>query len=952
MALYFFIQQDEKTAWIPALASERESIIRERKPALVSVLDVDNSFDSDLSYEDIRALRYSGPFYVDFDAPCIDEATDQFKVFLAHLQAMNINLDMVRMYATGKKGYHIEIPAQIFMGKCPIAGVLHLPHIYREMAFSLFVDTMDMNVYSGKRGRQWRCPNVKRSDNGKYKVQLTSAEATSITPELYADICSNPRNSISIEPPKFNADLGLLYARSRDTVEKAVAKRKSGKSVRDPLKKFKGEWPDTFEGILCGATLKPDVGWNRISMQLAIVAAELGKTEEQLLSDAETLIDTHTGDGTRYNTPSKRRDDLRNMFRYCNGNPTMEYSVGAILSLILPEVRPNADIALGELINHEPVSKEGITFTSTKTSDPQDNGQEGSILDEEGNSLRVNKNGIYARTDDGYKNICDVGMGNPIAMIALNGDQLGYELDLWLDSKPKGKKFIPMSALASKSQLNNWALLLGASMRGLDTQVNNLADLLRKGTTTTVYAVEREGLDVVTPPGACSSDDEDVIWSATDKVTCLRDGVSYRYNGIFNANGTFKSDLMHSPELTEEDADYISDLFMINTPSNLSKVIGWFVAAFLTQLIRKKFKRFPSLQIFGQAGAGKSMTVILLNHMHYYMVEPRQFSVAGQTQFPIIAAVAASASLPMVFEEVKKRQLNKNMLDFLQNTLRSNYTADHISRGSLGRDRSVKELTVTDYTNSAPIVFVGEALEDQSAILERCIIVPMSKTDKSGRDRYFDRCLDNAHKMGRIGKSLAMNALTLDRQWLYDRIIGNLKDITTKISKRVADDATRPTFNLAVVLTGLDFLGGTLSRVFGNKFDENIEMFRQSILDNVMDSIPRNLSEVSRMLDTLASLTRHADDSFRLISGVDYMLGYSYLDIKLRNVYDKYAKYQRSLGLEVLFDSHNAWQTALSNYGGTVQRSVPDSPLWDSPRAAVFRLSLDYLDKEGVDAFL
>ena len=160
---------------------------------------------------------------------------------------------------------------------------------------------------------------------------------------------------------------------------------------------------------------------------------------------------------------------------------------------------------------------------------------------------------------------------------------------------------------------------------------------------------------------------------------------------------------------------------------------------------------------------------------------------------------------------------------------------------------------VTDYTNSAPIVFVGEALEDQSAILERCIIVPMSKTDKSGRDRYFDRCLNNAHKMGRIGKSLAMNALTLDREWLYDRITSNLKDITTKISKRVAEDATRPTFNLAVVLTGLDFLGGTLSRVFGNKFDETIEMFRQSILDNVMDSIPRNLSEVSRMLDTLAS---------------------------------------------------------------------------------------------------
>jgi hypothetical protein len=36
----------------------------------------------------------------------------------------------------------------MFMGKVPTVGVPHLPSIYREMAHSLFVDTLDLRVYS------------------------------------------------------------------------------------------------------------------------------------------------------------------------------------------------------------------------------------------------------------------------------------------------------------------------------------------------------------------------------------------------------------------------------------------------------------------------------------------------------------------------------------------------------------------------------------------------------------------------------------------------------------------------------------------------------------------------------------------------------------------------------------------------------------------------------------
>jgi hypothetical protein len=83
------------------------------------VLDVDHSFDSDLTADDIRALKYAGPAYFDFDAENVDEATEQFKVFLLKLKAKDVNLDMLKLHiATGKKGYHIEVPPPCSWARC------------------------------------------------------------------------------------------------------------------------------------------------------------------------------------------------------------------------------------------------------------------------------------------------------------------------------------------------------------------------------------------------------------------------------------------------------------------------------------------------------------------------------------------------------------------------------------------------------------------------------------------------------------------------------------------------------------------------------------------------------------------------------------------------------------------------------------------------------------------
>lgn len=112
------------------------------------------------------------------------------------------------------------------------------------------------------------------------------------------------------------------------------------------------------------------------------------------------------------------------------------------------------------------------------------------------------------------------------------------------------------------------------------------------------------------------------------------------------------------------------------------------------------------------------------------------------------------------------------------------------------------------------------------------------------------------------------------------------------------------------------------------------------------------MSEVGRVLDTMAQLTRNMDPQYQMVEGRDFTVNEgNTIDIKVRTAYDKYVRYQRSLGMEVLFDTHATFQVALANYGGTTQRACPGSPLFDSVKAVVFKLDLDYLDREGVDSF-
>lgn len=279
---------------------------------------------------------FAGPLYVDVDCCNIGEAIQAFRAVLTKLEALGLDLDAVRLFASGGKGFHLEIPAACFMtSPGPVQG---LPRIFKEMALGVYADGLDLRVYSGGRGRLWRVPNVQR-ENGAHKVPVTISEVRAMTPERYAELCSEPRPFSPLVPPALCAGLASLFVRARDRVAANVSRaRKWSKAETALRERFNGSCPPSLHRVLRGE-VPARQGFNEAALQVCLLAHALGWDEDRLLNECAGLIANHDGDGHRYGTAPKRERELRRMFAYVEGNAAYSFSVAGLRSILPAGVR-------------------------------------------------------------------------------------------------------------------------------------------------------------------------------------------------------------------------------------------------------------------------------------------------------------------------------------------------------------------------------------------------------------------------------------------------------------------------------------------------------------------------------------------------------------------------------------------------------------------------------------
>ena len=120
MSFFWYSLTGEAEAWKSAPSEQRANVISTIKPAFVTVLDAAQIPQAEWERNDFLKLKYTGPFYADWDAEDIEDSIRGFKLFLIKLQEdFKFNLQSAYLFATGGRGFHLEIPAKAFIAKPP-----------------------------------------------------------------------------------------------------------------------------------------------------------------------------------------------------------------------------------------------------------------------------------------------------------------------------------------------------------------------------------------------------------------------------------------------------------------------------------------------------------------------------------------------------------------------------------------------------------------------------------------------------------------------------------------------------------------------------------------------------------------------------------------------------------------------------------------------------------------
>lgn len=169
----------------------------------------------------------------------------------------------------------------------------------------------------------------------------TDTDTDNYTASLRDLLHITARRAPVLAKPELNQRLTIVYAKAEQKVAGAMKRRKNSQKDGELLKQFQGQFPPSLLKVMAGET--SDTGFHPIALQIGITANAIGIALDKVLSLSEGLIENHKGDGSRYNSPAKRRAEIERMCAYTHDNPCYTYSRDAVKKL-LPKDVPTPDL--------------------------------------------------------------------------------------------------------------------------------------------------------------------------------------------------------------------------------------------------------------------------------------------------------------------------------------------------------------------------------------------------------------------------------------------------------------------------------------------------------------------------------------------------------------------------------------------------------------------------------
>lgn len=966
MGWYFHYQVEGKeSAWQLALASERESIVAKRQPAFTTVLDLSSVPDDN----DWTKVRYLGPYYVDFDAEDdLDLACEQVKNFVAKLSLeLEFDATQARYYASGSKGFHIEIPMECFIPKVPPTGITWLPYIYRSVSESLYLDTLDLKVYTGKRGRMWRTPNVQR-ENGKYKVALTLDEVMGMTPELYAELASSPRGVPPPTPPILNPKFAMLYTVAKDKITSHMRGKKKrqekANTLLDPWKAAKQN-PPTIERMMNGEGIAAGAGFQSLAMQLSIYATSVGMSRDEFLLRTRGLCDNHVSDSKRYGTVKRRQAELVRMYEYMEDNTMYDFDTGPLLRLLKPGVSAPD---LGAMAT-EDVGDADASEPSKEALDPDAH-----------TSMRrgffMNADGMFVKRGDNVESVCRATFRNVEALIDVSvwDDRKfkGFEFDLVVSGRPKKRTMLGNDVFGSAQKMKQFFSANVLSYQGGEVETAALLDIMSEKASKggEIFTFPREGFFVIGNPLTQRDDLVKCYLTPSHYMCSLAEGDENYFRLRYKAESAVSSyhiDIHNAPLLDVSMAAHIDNFMRWNNPEVLGDLLGWFVAAHYRAIYMEVFGQFPCLHLWGDAGTGKSKSVELLSSLHWFdRSRIKMRTATASTPFALDTDVSSTTSAPMIIDEWKPRELRKQYGKYekLKDIIKASYSGlDVGNRGTLNKGNAESSLSVVRSKATAPIVYIAEAIEMETALFERSIPVNLRAAYKTGeRLKAYEALYESAEgraAVSAIGRQIVEWGFSIDIPTFQAEVTAirqTLRDSLPKGKDGRSATADRIIQNKATSIHGLTILRRLLQTVFDDRYDAIIDELigsRSEALTGQEGVITRMhaMPEVAKVINRIALLSRTGDVPWEVLPSRDYITGPGWVEIKVETCYDKYRRYCASIGDTPLFDSLDTLVFSLNGYHAVVDPICIRSELREHATEQIFRLDMERMRADGLQVF-
>lgn len=880
---YLIFRPDKKETW--KIYGQKQLAGLEKNPAFMTVLAVDQDPEvlEDAGEDSLEHVKFLGPMYWDFDGTDLDVVLDDSRKLVEWLRKkMDVPDEFINVWLSGQKGVHITVPEEIFGVRTPTKL---LPWIYKEIALSIPLDTMDMGVYSAGKGRMWRCEGIPRPGTGTFKVGVTLDELESMDAQQYEVLVATARPALELRKP--DKVLAFPKAETLMKMAKSTANRKFRAYKDDPgvqedvLKNIEGI-PGCIEKLITEGDC-PESNWNQAAMQLAAyIGAKYDRSESKVYD--EELVDPfvrNVENGTRP-TVAERKKHVREQINRAFGG-RMKFRMGPLVN------------TLGAPCGHCVLCRSDLA----EGLDAEDG--DGTIKYCDDTKIRQTPKGMYMVGENSSRQLTTFTFKADSELIEMQLHDKGIrELGraalkgtLTDDTGREFKDFeMPEGAWAGAKDLRRAVEGRGSvAVYSTDVEVQKMLravlnfsgnDMI-KTTKSPVCGIifERKGSNVIPH-------------YVEEGGSFTQTGNDNRY--FFSGEGGLSPDLLNESDPYPDDTeleDTLKAMFNVNVPEVVAATVGWTVACHFREHIQSSVNQFPLMNLTGGANAGKSSFLfIVLNLSGLDYCETDFVNSETASFYPILRAVSSSSTIPRLVEEMNPTVMGFKKYNQVLGLLKGGWNRAPIPRGYIGSGREVK---VSNDRVSSPIVYTSEQPPSISSLLSRTLGANLAvKTlyEPSYKEAFkvAHKGRRSLHRMGRALVSLAMSMPPDDVMAMYDANEGYVSDSI----------GTRPKFSVQTALVGLDLLKKACEMYEVDVVQEIADLKAKYIahLSNTLAEqvAEKRITEVDRVLMALDDMATSSDDrSYGLEAGTHYWRQGNTLYLVLQSILPRYRRYAKSI---------------------------------------------------------